>query len=957
MANVNLGSVYFTAELDLTSFKSGIKAMQSELEKLEKGVSSSVGAATKSVGDSLANIGESLTSFGKKATIALTVPLTMFGKSAIELANEIEVKWKEVQKVYGSTADAFVEDVAMLEEAVTNVATKFGSTKIEVLEVTSALAAMGYEGEELVTLLNQIYEYATTGQMDLNLAMESGVTISKVYGKTGQELTDTFAMLNKVENSTGASMEDLAIGINIAGSVAKTTGVSIDELSVFMATLRERGVDAGEAANGLKTILTRVFKVTEEAAPIYKKYGISIEDVTEKTGWHTVAVGRNQKALDEYNKKIAATEKQIYEYKVGIRGINMSDEERAEKIEELNKLMGLYTEELKKNGGEMKEVYGTYTVSNGALRDADDILRDIAKSWDKMTDKERLAVAESNAHLYQRNKFIAIMEDLNSETSTYEKTLDSLADTEDNLATYEKEMAVFLDTNKTKMAQAKIAIDDVKIAIGGILSDALIPLLENLKDLAKSFTELDPKVQSAITGFGVLLALLGPFLLVLGEIAKLLSGKGAIAAGFNVLKSAVVGLAGALGITVTDLLGWVAIIIGVIALLYVAWNKNWLGMRDTVGKFIEGVSNWLGTALPAWLKAHAEFLTGIVEFMTKVINWILANVIKLLAQHFGGLAVAAATVASAIIKTIADFITFVGKACQTFLKYTKDLWVGVAKGISTAIGSILLVIKNFIKIVNGVLTGNWREILKGMVGALIAAGNALFSIFQVIAQGFASIILGGLSLLIEGINKVLKSELIKKALDAMGIGAVKIEAPKIEKVKMPSPEEIAAELFFGIGEVTLDLSDIEEASNNVGNAVDSVISAFQEINFDSFKEDVHSFADSLVENAKKLSEGLESLGDLQIKFDSDSFKATILGVADSLVEKFGEAKEIIDSIELEKINPNLAMIPPVVEEVTNNVFNVDIGMYAGSEIEKRQIAKELADALNNYNLIEGVITG
>lgn len=950
MPNVNLGSVYYTAEIDLSKWNAGIKQMQSGLDSMNKGVSNSLAGTTNSVKTTLSNIGQSMTQWARTASIAITLPLTLLGKSAIDMAQTIEVRWKEIQKVYGATADAFERDNEMLRASIDETAYRFGRTKDEVLSIGASLAAIGYEGEEFADMLKQVYEFGTTGQMDFNFAMESGVAISKIYNKTGEDLTKTFAMLNKVENSTGASMRDLAEGVSIAGSAAKTVGVDIDELSGFMATLRERGIDANEAANGLKTIFTRVLKVTKDAQPIYKKYGIAIEDVTEKVGWHTEVVGLDAKALKDYQNKVESVRKQIREYQIGVAGANLDDDERAEKIAELSRKMSIYETEMRKAGGTTKEVYGAYTQSNGALKDANEIIIDIAKNWTKMTEQEQQVVIESNAHLYQRNKFVAIMEDLNSENSTYLKTLSAIGDEEENVATYQREMQIFLNTSRTKWNQFKIAVDDAKIAIGGILSDALTPLLGKLAELAKKFTELDPSVQNWIVALGAVIAIIPPLIIALDTLHKLviIPLSGAIK---WLATSVLPALAGALGITTTALLGWIGVIVGVLGLLYVAWQNNWLGIRDIVGGVISNITSWLGSALPEWLKANVEFLSGLMEFLTKVINWIFANFVAPWAKGFGAMLVVASIVIGEIIKAFAGLLTNFGQHAQSFLKMTKDLWVGVAKGIAGAVGSIILIIKNFIKVVHGVLTGDWRSILRGMVGALVAVGGAIFNVLSTLAQGFAAIILGGISLVIDGINKVLGSELVKGAFEKMGMKPTKIEAPKVTMPKLPSMNEITAEIFAGVGESVIDYSEIDKAQQAVGNAVSGAIDAFNAIDFQSFNTNATAFANSLVANAKKVNDSLVQLSNFQVKFDSDAFKASVIGVADTLIEKFGEVKELIDTIDIQKLNPTLASTAPV----TNNTFNVDIGMYAGSEIEKREIAKQLADALENYNKGIGVV--
>lgn len=502
MASIFLGSVYGTLEMQTAKWSSEINKAKGELDKLDGHVSGK-----------MASIGQSFTNTGKALTLGLTIPLTLFGKAAVDIAVEIETKWKEVEKVYGSVAGSFVKDQKMLEESVDSLSVKFGSQKSATLDALGALAAMGYEGSDAIKMLEASMGFAITGQMDLNTAMTGAVAISKIYNVQGEELTKTLALLNSVENATGASMSDLNEAIGTAGSSAQVAKVGVRELSAMVAALRERAIPAGEAANALKTIFTRVYKVTEDATGVYEKYNITVD------------------------------------------------------------------------------------AGNGKLKSANEILNDVAKSWNKMTDAEKEAVIQSNAGVYQRNKFVALMQDLNSENSTYLKTLGAIGDATVNLTTYEREMAVFLDSSATKLASSKVAFDNMKVAIGAVILQGLVPLMNKLSELAKWFSGLNENTQKTIVIIGALVAGLGPVLWIFGHILTFLAGLPALIATVTTVLTGMFTFITATAIPA--IVAFVAafwpviLILGAVGVaLYLLW-KNW----DEVSNWISQKWTWLTTSV------------------------------------------------------------------------------------------------------------------------------------------------------------------------------------------------------------------------------------------------------------------------------------------------------------------------------------------------------------------------
>lgn len=536
---INLGSVYGKMELDTSEWQSSVDKAKAQLASIGTAADASATSAT----NSWKNMANGMKQLGTQLSVALTLPLVLFGKSSVDLAVEIETKWKEVQKVYGTTADAFMRDNKMLADSVDALTVKFGLQKTQTLDVLGALSAMGYEGKKAIDMLTQTIEFSTVGQMDLNEAMEGAVAISKIYNVEGDDLRKTLATLNTVENSTGATMKDLAEAVRMVGSSGNVAGVSIGELAGFMATLRERAIPAAEAANGLKSIFTRIYKVTDDAQKVYDKYNISIMESEKVTGSYTKTVGANASEIKRLSTHLSDLKEQYSDYQNKIKGVDLTEEKRTAKLKQLTVEMNNTSAAIQKNSGVTQTATGTYEKLTGGFKDADKILIDLAGSWQKMSDAEKFEVIQSNAMMYQKDKFVVLMEDLSRKNSTYVKTLEAIGNETQNVTTYEKEMAVFLETSKVKLAQNKAAWDNVRVTVGAVLLEAIVPLTTKLAEMAKWFSSLTPEVQRFAVGMGVLLAAIGPILVGVGNLITAVTTIKALLAGIGVITLPALGTA------------------------------------------------------------------------------------------------------------------------------------------------------------------------------------------------------------------------------------------------------------------------------------------------------------------------------------------------------------------------------------------------------------------------------
>lgn len=853
--SIFLGSVYATLEMRKDEWGQSIKTAQSELDTLESQSRSR-----------MASIGNGFTSAGKALSIGLTAPLTIFGKLAVDTAVDIEVRWKEVQKVYGSTAGAFQKDVKMLENSVDSLSTKFGRQKSEVLDALSAIAAIGFEGPRAVDMLTQSLEFATAGNMELNSAMEGVVAISKIYNVEGEALRKVLANLNLTENSTAASMADLKEAVQTAGSVAKTAGVDVKELSGFMAVLREKAIPAGEAAEGLKTIFTRL---RSTAVGDLEAIGVSID------------------------------------------------------------------------------------LGNGKLKEGDQILVEVAKKWQGLTDVQKEEVSASAAGVYQKNKFLAIMDDLSGKTSTYSNTLKVLADDQNSVSTYTKEMNIFLDTNRTKLAQSKVSFDNMKIAMGGVLVEALVPLVNKLAEFAKWFNTLDPKIQKTVVYFGIFLAVLGPILIIVGSLITAITTIGGALAAVGGIAGIVSGIFGAFGAILAVVFSPITLIVAAIGLLIAAGillYKNWGIVSDFLSKVWD-------TIVAAWNTA-VSFITGLVGSILNAITTFANNVFTFFTTTLPTALIQFFTVT--IPTLFFNFLTFIG----TFFVNLLGMFF---QGIGLILAFIVVGIPNLVEtIINFLITLPSRvwSILTSVYTNFMKWGtntyNYLVTNVPIWWDNFIKWLVQLWQNIITGLTNIFNS-FVKWGTDLWNWLSTEVPRQFNEFIKWISA--LPGRAYNGLVDL---ISKVGEIISKTWKAVVDEVSQWPGRLFEWGSKMAQSFIDGFgkivgwitgkikegFEAGRKMLEGhsppvagpfkdIDKWGFNIGKTYADAFGSGLSGIADFLLPNYNYAMNVEPRQQQGQSNTNTSYY-------SQPTFEVNIGIYAGSEMEKRQIAKELNDALKNY---------
>lgn len=254
---------------------------------------------------SLMKFGNQLQWTGRMIQYNFTLPLALAAGAATKWQLENEKAFVHVQKVYGDTGEAakqfrrenhkltqemaenkaarvFAGELDALRKSFVAISNHYGVQQKEVLEVAGAWAAAGASGLDLAKSVDATMKAIIIGDMNAAQATKALISIQAQYNLNSKELSQTLAILNSVENATGASMQDLIVAFEKSAGVARTAGVSTQQLAAYVAALVPASGSAATAGNALKTIFSRLLSPTKETVQVLEEMGLSMDDQSWK---------------------------------------------------------------------------------------------------------------------------------------------------------------------------------------------------------------------------------------------------------------------------------------------------------------------------------------------------------------------------------------------------------------------------------------------------------------------------------------------------------------------------------------------------------------------------------------------------------------------------------------------------------------------------------------------------
>ena len=254
----------------------------------------------------LINWGKNTQWAGRQLTVGLTVPMAAFGQAAAQSFMQVDQELTRLTKVYGGLAQTSQAELSKVRadtiKTAKELSSAYGVNFKETVALAADIAATGKQGNELMGSLQETTRLAVLGEVSRQDAMKATLAIQNAFKQNTTELGQSIDFLNAVENQTSTTLQDLVNAIPKAGPVVKGLGGNVKDLALMMVAMKEGGVDAASAANGLKSALGSLINPTKTAKNLFQSFGIDLGAiVNNNAGNVTETIMALQGALDKLN--------------------------------------------------------------------------------------------------------------------------------------------------------------------------------------------------------------------------------------------------------------------------------------------------------------------------------------------------------------------------------------------------------------------------------------------------------------------------------------------------------------------------------------------------------------------------------------------------------------------------------------------------------------------------------
>lgn len=565
--------------------------------------------------------------------------------------------------------------------------------------MSQVAAISGATGDDLQALRDKAREMGEKTKFSASEAADAMTYMAMA----GWKSKDMISGIDGIMSLAAASGEDLATTSDIVTDALTAFGLSAKDSGHFADILAA----ASSNANTNVSMMGETFKY---CAPIAGALGFSAEDTAEAIGLMANA------------------------------GIKSSQAGTA-----LRTIMNNLAGDVKISGKAIGDVTIATTNADGSMRDLSDILADCRAAFGNLTESEKANAAESLVGKNAMSGFLALMNAAPEDIAKLSGAIDNCDGSAEKMA------ATMQDNLAGQLTILKSQLQELAISFGEILMPAIRSIVSKIQDFVDKLNGMDEGTKQAIVKIGLLVAAIGPLLIVIGNVISKTGtalrafsslGKGVLKLSYNFQNG--IGLAGKLGTALGGISAPVLAVVAVIGTLVAAfmhlWNTNdgfreaiigtWNKIKETVSGFCQGIVdrlNALGFEFKDILDVLKTAWDAFCSLLAPVFEGVFNNIANILS-----------TVTGVITGILDVFIgIFTGNWSQAWTG-AKEIFSSIWNGISSFFSNILNVIKGIADVVLGWFGTSWNEVWTNIKTFFENIWNGIASFFIGIWDGICN---------------------------------------------------------------------------------------------------------------------------------------------------------------------------------------------------------------------------
>lgn len=252
------------------AFKSGVENAKNALKELPEKASE----ALKETGEKLKGIAEKVAKAGTVAIGAVSAGVTVGLKKSVDAGMDFDSAMSQVAATMGKTTD----EITGLRDFAKEMGRTTAFSATESAEALNYMALAGYDAETSMSMLPNVLNLASAGNMDLALASDMITDSQSALGLSLDETTQLVDKMAKASSKSNTSVSQLGDAILTVGGTAKKLKGGTTELATVLGILADNGIKGSEGGTALRNIMNSLISPTEDAMIMLDQMGASLYD-------------------------------------------------------------------------------------------------------------------------------------------------------------------------------------------------------------------------------------------------------------------------------------------------------------------------------------------------------------------------------------------------------------------------------------------------------------------------------------------------------------------------------------------------------------------------------------------------------------------------------------------------------------------------------------------------------
>ena len=638
---------------------------------------------------------------------------------------ETEQNLKSLEQEYKNFGSVQAQQIATAGEKMKEFGGKVESAgKTLTTHVTLPLAAVGAAGvasfaevDKTMQLTNKTMGNTEEQAQLLNKAMKDAAANSTFGMKDAATATLNFARAGLTAEEAAAA---LAPAMNLAagegGNLDTVSGGLVATINGFHGSFDEAGHYAdvfAAACNNSALDVDSLSHAMSVAAPIFSSAGYSVNDAA------------------------------LY---MGIMANNGIDADKAANSLKTG-LARLVSPA--KEGAEMMDKLGiSVTNSDGTMKSSIQIQKELHDAFSKLSESEQIAAASAIFGKNQMAPWLALINTAPEEVGELDAALSSCAGTTDEMA--EAMMSGFGGS----LEKLKSSIDVLVTSIGEALAPTIQKVATFIQGLVDKFNALTPAQQETIAKIGLVVAALGPLLIVVGKVIssvgtimtfapKIVSGVQSVIGIGSKLMGGLQSLWGV--IMANPIVLIVAAIAAAVAAFIYFWNTSeefrnfWIGLweaiKTAVSTVVQAIVTFFTETVPAAFTSFVEFFQGLWEGVKEFFSGLWEGMKEIVSTAWETIKNVVQLAVMAIGEFFSTALTIISLPFQFIWENCKEIITTAWEAIKTVVSTALEAIKT------GISTA-WEAVKTATSTAFEAVKTVATTIWSGIQSALAPIISG-----------------------------------------------------------------------------------------------------------------------------------------------------------------------------------------------------------------------